>query len=134
MMVLKQKLALALCTFYLFSVIGLALSIHFCGGKLASISVNSGQAKCKFCKAEQASKKDDGCCKNTKVEVKVKDSHQTEDSAKLPKVFSLETLLPPHTSHFFKKVLPSFFCRVENKAPPKSTQISLHLLNCVFRN
>ncbi len=87
-MVLKQKLALALCTFYLFSVIGLALSIHFCGGKLASVSVSSAKAACKFCKAEVADKKDDGCCKNTKIDVKVKDIHPAEASIKLTKLFS----------------------------------------------
>ena len=133
-MILKQKLALVLCTFYLLSVIGVALSIHFCGGKLASVSVNSTKAACKFCKAEASDKKDDGCCKNTKVDVKVKDSHQAEAALKLPKLFSLETLIPFNTKFVFNKILPVFFNKVENKAPPKSTQISLHLLNCVFRN
>lgn len=133
-MKLKQKLALGLSAFYLVSVIGVALSMHFCGGKLASVSVFANEVGCKYCKAELVTKKDNSCCKNTKVEVKVKDNHKAESSFKLPKLFSLETLLGEKLVEFFRPFFPSFFSKVENKAPPKSARISLHLLNCVFRN
>lgn len=133
-MKLKQKFAMALCVFYAVSVIGLALSMHFCGGKLASVALYSNKTACKFCKAEPVDKKDDGCCKNTKVDVKVKDSHQAQASVKLPKVFSLETLLPPYVVAFLKPVLPKYFGGLENKAPPRASSISLQILNCVFRN
>lgn len=130
----KQKLAIGLCTFYMLSVIGVALSMHFCGGKLASISLYSNKTACKLCKAEPVEKKDDGCCKNTKVDVKVKDSHQTESSFKLPKLFSIDTFLHPRTSEIVKRLLPSVFGRISNKAPPKSTRVAIHVFNCVFRN
>lgn len=133
-MKLKQKLALSLCTFYLVSVIGVALSMHFCGGELASVSVFTDRAACKYCKEEPKDKKDDGCCKNTKVEVKVKDSHQTESSFKLPKLFSLEAYLPSRISELFKPFFPAFFSRMENKAPPRPAGVAIHVLNCVFRN
>ena len=133
-MKLKQKFALSLCTFYLVSVIGVALSMHFCGGKLASVSVYTDRAACKYCKAEVKDKKDDGCCKNTKVDVKVKDSHQAESSFKLPKLFSLETFIPTKFSELFKPVIPAFFSKLENKAPPRSTSVAIHVFNCVFRN
>jgi len=133
-MKLKQKFALSLCTFYLVSVIGVALSMHFCGGKLASVSVYTDRAACKYCKAEAKDKKDDGCCKNTKVDVKVKDSHQAESSFKLPKLFSLETFIPTKFSELFKPVIPAFFSKLENKAPPRSTSVAIHVFNCVFRN
>ncbi|RZK55071.1 MAG: hypothetical protein EOO91_14765 [Pedobacter sp.] len=133
-MKLKQKLAIGLCTFYLLSVIGVALSIHFCGGKLASVSVTNAQAACKYCKAETADKKDDGCCKNTKIEAKVKDSHQVESSFKLPKLFSFETLLHPKFADLLSQILPSYFSKVVNKSPPKSKGVALHIFNCVFRN
>jgi hypothetical protein len=133
-MKLKQKLAIGLCTFYLLSVIGVALSIHFCGGKLAAVSVTSAQAACKYCKAEKQDKKDDGCCKNTKIEAKVKDSHQVESTFKLPKLFSFETLLHPKFADLLNQILPSYFSKVVNKSPPKSKGVALHIFNCVFRN
>jgi hypothetical protein len=134
MMKFKQKLALSLCTFYLVSVIGVALSMHFCGGKLASVAVYSSKAACKFCKAAVSDSKDNGCCKNTKVEVKVKDSHQSESSFKLPKVFNVESLLPSRAIEFVGRLIPKLFNKIENKAPPKSKGVAIHVFNCVFRN
>lgn len=133
-MKLKQKLALALCTFYAVSVIGVALSMHFCGGKLADVAFYANKTSCKFCKTEPVDKKDDGCCKNTNVEVKVKDSHHAEASVKLPKLFSLETFLPSHIVSFLKPFFPKYFGGSVNKAPPQTSTISLQILNCVFRN
>jgi hypothetical protein len=133
-MKLKQKLALSLCVFYLVTVIGVALSMHFCGGKLSSFAVYSSKPTCKFCKTAIAVEKDNGCCKNTKVEVKVKDDHQTESSFKLPKLFSVESLLPSRAIEFIGQLLPRFLSKIENKAPPKPTGVAIHVFNCVFRN
>jgi len=133
-MSLKQKLAISLCTFYLISVIGVALSLHFCGGKLASVAVYSSKAACKYCKAEPVDKKDDGCCKNTKVDVKVKDSHQAESSFKLPKLFGVDAILHPRVSQLFKEILPHLFNQSGYKDPPKATNVAIHIINCVFRN
>lgn len=133
-MKLKQKFALGLCAFYAVSVIGIALSIHFCGGKLADVSLFANKTSCKYCKTEPVEKKDDNCCKNTKVDVKVKDSHQAESSVKLPKVFSLESYLPAHIVTFLRPFFPKYFNGSVNKAPPRTSGISLQVLHCVFRN
>lgn len=133
-MKLKQKSALSLCALYVVSVIGIALSMHFCGGKLASVSLYANKTACKYCKIEPVDKKDDNCCKNTKVDVKVKDSHQAEASVKLPKIFSLESYLPTHIVEFLKPFFPKHLGGLENKAPPRTSGISLQILHCVFRN
>lgn len=134
MMSLKQKLAISLCTFYLISVIGVALSLHFCGGKLAAVSATNAKASCKYCTAESITQKDDNCCKNTNVDVKVKDNHQAESAVKLPKLFSVDVFLHPNVSQILRQILPTFFSKLENKTPPKSTGVALHVMNCVFRN
>lgn len=134
MMSLKQKLAISLCTFYLVSVIGVALSLHFCGGKLASVSVSTAKASCKYCKSEPITKKEDNCCKNTKVDVKVKDTHKAQSAIKLPKLFSVDVIVPRAFHAVFNYFLPSLFNRLENKAPPKTSSVALHVMNCVFRN
>lgn len=133
-MKLKQKFALGLCALYAISVIGIALSVHFCGGKLADVSLFANKTSCKYCKTEPVEKKDDNCCKNTKVDVKVKDSHHAEASVKLPKIFSLETFLPHYVVKFLQPLFPNYFGGLTNKAPPRTSKISLQVLNCVFRN
>lgn len=134
MMSLKQKLALSLCTFYLVSVIGVALSLHFCGGKLASVAVASTKAACKYCKSEPIAPKDDNCCKNTKVDIKVKDKHHVESAVKLPKSFSVDAIIPSPFHSILNYFVPKYLNRLENKAPPEITGVSLHIMNCVFRN
>lgn len=132
-MKLKQKLAIGLCVFYTFSVIGIALSMHFCGGKLASVAINTHKTSCKLCKKEPVNKKDDGCCKNTKVDIKVKDSHQTTASVKLAKLFATDLFLVPRftAAAIFSPEKRLFFI---NKAPPFASKKAIYLLNCVFRN
>lgn len=133
-MKLKQKLAIGLCAFYIFSVIGFALSMHFCGGKLAAVAINSDKATCKFCKTAPVEKNDDGCCKNTKFEVKVKDNHQTSTSFKLPKLFSVDLFFQPNFINLVKIDVPFFFTKLVNKAPPKTSSVALYIFNCIFRN
>lgn len=132
-MKLKQKIALGLCVFYLVSVIGIALSLHFCGGKLSSVNFTE-QAKCKICKTNEKIGKEDGCCKNTSVAAKVTDSHQSGSKVDLPKNFSIQLFLGPMLHAFVQHVFPSMAGDTENKAPPLSSRISLHLYHCVFRN
>lgn len=134
LMKLKQKIALSLAVFYAVSVMGLALSLHFCGGKLENVKLFSNEVSCKFCKDIPAEKKDDGCCKNTQVTVKVKDSHQTEAQIQMPKLFSIQLFLHPPVSEFLSNIFPKFFSKISNKAPPLSSRIALHIFNCIFRN
>jgi hypothetical protein len=133
-MKLKQRLAFGLCLFYTLSVIGLALSMHFCGGKLASVAIYTNKTACKYCKSEPIAKKDDGCCKNTKVEVKVKDSHETTAAFKLPKLFSTSVFLPSIAVALFQKTTLLAVRKIDNKAPPSLSRVAIHVFNCVFRN
>ncbi|RNL50600.1 HYC_CC_PP family protein [Pedobacter jejuensis] len=133
-MKLKQKIALSLAVFYAVSVMGLALSLHFCGGKLENVKLFSNEVSCKFCADIPAEKKDDGCCKNTQVTVKVKDSHQTEAQTQMPKLFSIQLFLHPPVLAFLSNITPTFFSKFTNKAPPISSRVALHVFNCIFRN
>ena len=129
----RQKSALVLCAIYAFSVIGIALSIHFCGGKLEDVALYTNKTACKYCKTEPVNKADDDCCKNTKVEAKIKDSHQAETTLKLPKIFSLESYIPRNVIEVLKPFFPKFFSQLENKAPPPLVAVSFSVLYCIFR-
>lgn len=132
-MVFKQKSALVLCVLYAFSIIGIALSIHFCGGKLAEVALFANKTSCKYCITEPVNKADDDCCKNIKVEAKITDSHQTEVTFKLPKLFSLDTYLPSNVIEIFSPFFPKFFTQLAYKAPPPLLGVRLNVLYAVFR-
>lgn len=132
-MKLQQKIAMALCALYLISVIGVAMNMHFCGGKLSEVSFKK-TAGCASCKSESKYAKSNKCCKNTEVEAKIKDSHKGGTKVDLPQDFSIELFFGPVISELFKIILPNTSGGRDNKAPPLSSIFSLHLLNCVFRN
>lgn len=132
-MQLKQKIALGLCAFYLISVIGVALSLHFCGGRLSAVHFTS-TASCKGCKEVTKPVKTDNCCKNTAVDAKIKDSHQSGQGTDLPHNYSIQLFLTPYLTELVHTVLPGLFSSTSNKAPPFSARYALHAYHCVFRN
>ena len=132
-MKMQQKIAAALCAFYLVTVIGFAVNMHFCSGKLSSVKLNEA-AKCAACKNEKSLAKKHDCCETSSVVAKIKDSHEAGFKVKLPQDFSITLFLTDNFS-FLAKSVPSFsIASALNKAPPLSSVFSLHLLNCVFRN
>ncbi|MET3113122.1 hypothetical protein AAKU52_000843 [Pedobacter sp. CG_S7] len=134
-MKMRQKIAYGLCAFYLLSVMGIALSLHFCGNKLSSVDFTK-KVNCNVCKSmgnEKMAKKDN-CCKNTTVESKITDQHQSASNVDLPTNFSIALLFTPMIAEFLQSILPGLFTKIANKAPPLSTKTSLHLFNCFFRN
>lgn len=132
-MKLQQKIAMALCAFYLITVVGIAVNMHFCSGKLSSVKLME-QAKCGACKGESKLKKSHDCCKDTSVDVKVKDSHEAGFKVKLPQSYGLELFLGPAITKSINGTIGRLFRKAENKAPPLSAVVALHLYHCVFRN
>lgn len=132
-MKLKQKIALGLCAFYLLSVIGVALSLHFCGGELSSVHYLTKAVTCKGCKAVEKPI-ESKCCKNTSIDAKIKDSHQSGVKTNLPKNYSIQLFLAPFLSEVLESLLPDLFSKIENKAPPFSAGVALYIFHCVFRN
>ena len=132
-MKIQQKIAAALCGFYLITVIGFAVNMHFCSGKLSAIKLNES-AKCSVCKSEKALAKKHNCCSTSSIKAKIKDSHEAGFKVKLPQDFSITLFLTQRFS-FLAESVPTFsVANLWNKAPPLSSIFSLHLLNCVFRN
>lgn len=130
----KRKIAFSLVAIYLVSVIGLAMSLHFCGGKLAEVSFFKEKASCKICKNEAVAKHDDGCCHNAQIDIKVKDSHQSGIQTKIPDLIGFNLFFHPVVANILHQIFPIFLAKTENKAPPFTAQVSLHIFNCVFRN
>ncbi|PST85102.1 hypothetical protein C7T94_03035 [Pedobacter yulinensis] len=127
-----QKKALFLAVFYALSVLGFAAGLHFCGGKLSEVKLFASAEGCNMCK--KAAEKSDGCCKTTKVEVQVKDSHQAGLSVKMPQLFGLDLFYIPAFADFVTRVEAETSAASANKAPPLASRLSLNILFQIFRN
>lgn len=132
-MKLRQKIAMGLCAFYLISVIGIALSLHFCGGNLAAVQFTA-QKHCEGCPSAEQKDMSNTCCKNTAVDAKIKDSHETGFKVSVPKNYGFTLWLAPFLSELISAVLPVLFSKNVEEAPPLSSRVSLYAYNCVFRN
>lgn len=132
-MKLRQKFTIGLCAFYLMTIIGLALNMHFCGGRLADVSFTE-TAKCGKCKMAAEKGKDSDCCKNTSIEAKVKDSHTASSKLILAHDFGVELFLGQFFTESYQELSSRLLSYGLNKAPPLSSRLSLHAFNCVFRN
>ena len=124
---------LILTLVYLVSVTGFAFSLHFCGGKVKSIAFKNAQKGCSICSKMAMHEKDNDCCKNTKVEIKVTDNHQHAAKTELQKLF--EVVLDFKPISITAPAIPPLSVTAFNfnKPPPKGRQVSLHILNCTFR-
>ncbi|WP_419801900.1 HYC_CC_PP family protein [Mucilaginibacter sp.] len=65
---LKKPGIILVTLLYLVTATGFVMNLHFCGKNIASVGLNKTAEECGM-----SSK----CCKNTHLEVKVKDAHQT---------------------------------------------------------
>lgn len=130
---LRQKLTIGFCAYYLISVIGIALSLHFCGGNLAAVSMSKAKAACELCADESDLAVNDNCCKDTRITVKIHDSHQSVSPVKIPGQHVTDLFLPPVIAGVLQEVqLPHLYQPVQ-QAPPKSPGSPIYILNCNFR-
>jgi hypothetical protein len=68
-MLFKKQISLFLAVLLLVSNVGLAFNMHYCGGELASVSLNSPLPSLKSEKGccEKVASEKDSCCKDKKV-------------------------------------------------------------------
>jgi hypothetical protein len=73
-MIFKKQISIFLAVLLLVSNVGLAFDVHYCGGELASVSLNSPLPSLKSEKGccEKLVSKKDSCCKDKKIVVQKK--------------------------------------------------------------
>lgn len=80
---MKKSFSILLITvLYLFVSSGVCFSLHYCGGKLKSLSLMSDNTEEGCCCG--AKKKRKGCCEEKTVFIKVKDIHKSVNLLKAP--------------------------------------------------
>jgi hypothetical protein len=124
---LKRSVIIVLAVLYLTTVSGFALNLHYCFNQLASVKID---APANSCAKLQGSKMK--CCKDQKIEIKVKDAHQNNSPLHWSKFFPIA--LPASAFIIFTPAVQSpVVVNVTDRGPPKRPGIPLFLQNCIFR-
>ena len=118
-LMMKKAGILLLVLMYTITSTGFALNLHYCGNRVAAVKINAPAKSCVKPLAKSKMK----CCKDTKLDVKVKDSHESQPNSFIPKLSGYDV---PRTS-FADFILPVhqmlinvFFDRGPPDAPAQS--------------
>ena len=127
---IKKSGALFIAILYMVTVAGFALNLHYCGNRVASVKINTPAKTCGM----QMGFNEKDCCKDIKVNVKVKDEHEAQPVSFLAKIFS--SVIPGQVfkDYSFSSQQGSagrFFDRGPPDIPVKT--IPVFLKNCIFR-
>jgi len=120
---LKKSGILLVALLYLITANGFTMNLHFCGKNIASFKINEPVKNCGM-----SSK----CCKNTHVEVKVKDAYQTSHTSFTAQISVF--LIPVVGFASFRE--PLTINQVPNivfERGPPSPAVPVYLKNCTFR-
>lgn len=122
---IKRTAAFFIIALYTITMAGVAVDLHYCCNQLVSIAVNAPAKQCGMTAFNTK------CCKNTHLEIKVKDAHQVGSASSLCGVFCFE--MPP-------RPLAAFFLFTGHPLPvnfdahgPPGLSVRRFVKNCVFR-
>ncbi|MES2592892.1 MAG: hypothetical protein V4608_13495 [Bacteroidota bacterium] len=128
---MKKFLLLLSVFLYIVPTVGFSVTAHYCGGKLASISLTASDEQACVCGSKKIKK---NCCKNKIVSVKIKDGQQTPTQLNPDfKAFELQLLFlgaEQLNFQFKQEAINSFYYK---HRPPDRPNQPLFLLNRVFR-
>jgi hypothetical protein len=127
---IKRSGGLLLALLYTITVAGFALNLHYCGNEVAALKINAPADSC----AKPMAKSKMKCCKDSTLEVKVKDDHEAQQTSFLARIFAFELPKLPFED-FFLSAQHALLERLFDRAPPDSPKegVSVFLKNCIFR-
>ncbi len=124
-----KKFFLAILAIIYFGVSsGVAMNIHYCMGRIASVDLMHHSDKCGKC----GMKKSGGCCKDEFKIFKINDSHKLISND--INIFAPIVIID-NSKNIFDTNLPSSDLTSEfnNHSPPEPSGVSLNILYSVFR-
>ena len=127
---MKKFIAAILAIIYLVVSSGVAINIHYCMGKLASVDLMHSSDKCSKCGMKNGTKS--GCCKDEFKIVKLSDSHKLISND--INIFTPVAVVDNSKSIFdavifSSKLTPNY----NSNSPPQSSALSFNILYSVFR-
>lgn len=129
---MKKSALILLALFYLIISSGIAVSVHYCGGKLKYFSLFKAANENGCCGKKKMSKR---CCENKTTFVKVKDNHQLGSKISIPDNKSIEQLLARDFSvnNYFPVSCFERFAVPDSHASPDIVSCPTFLLNKSIR-
>jgi hypothetical protein len=127
---MKKFTIILFAFFYLTVTSGIAVNIHYCGGKIKTVSLFAkGDTEKGCCGSKKKSK---GCCKDKKSFHKVKDNHKSSNCVVLKHIgFNLyQAPAPMHINYSYVKDVEQFVLNYH--APPVIYDNPLYLKNRVL--
>ena len=127
---MKKIISILLLFLYLVPVIGINASVHYCGGKISSVSV--GLEKTTKCTCGSKKMKKD-CCKDKKISFKLTDNQQKTQVLTLNffKIVDFQpSIIPDYTF-----LNPPVFVQkgfYNTLHPPENVKPPIYILNQVF--
>ncbi|UPT68770.1 MAG: hypothetical protein M0D57_09175 [Sphingobacteriales bacterium JAD_PAG50586_3] len=119
---MKKSGIITLVILYTIAMVGINLSVHYCGERLDSVTIGAKQDKC-CCGTE----KDDSCCTTKYIKTKVNDTHTPGTKQKITPPIAV----PINTDSALTPVIPSskvYQNEIEQANPPPPG-IALYLRN-----
>lgn len=125
---MKKVVVTILALIYLVTSTGAAVTVHYCMGKVSSVTfLTSGEKHCGSC----GMKTTGGCCKDETKAVKISDSHKTPAAYQDILPLSVEVERIPQIYQPFIIAVPALINTLNN-SPPR-TAPSRCILYCIFR-
>ena len=127
----KRLGVLVLALLYTVTAAGFALNLHYCGNRVAAVKINAPAKSCVKPLAKAKMK----CCKDAKFDVKVKDSHKSQQASFLSPIFSFELPKLP-LEDFFLSTQRALLEVFADRGPPPdkpAPKVSVILKNCMLR-
>ncbi|HEK20941.1 MULTISPECIES: HYC_CC_PP family protein [unclassified Mucilaginibacter] len=127
---MRKAGVLMLVLLYTVTASGFNLHLHYCGNRVADVQINAPAKSCVKPMAKSKMK----CCKDSKLDVKVKDSHELQqyNAPKAPSPVQL-----PHVSFndFFLPVQQAIIEILFDRGPPNvpRTTGAIFIKNCILR-
>lgn len=123
---IKRTAALLLTVAYAITAVGFAFDLHYCCNRLVSVNIGNPVKSCGMAMASKSK-----CCKNTHVEIKVKDAHQAGSGSWLFAAFGFEMPRQLASNCFtFAERAVTIHCNLHD---PPFRAYPNYLKNCVFR-
>ncbi|MEJ5962353.1 HYC_CC_PP family protein [Pedobacter immunditicola] len=110
----RNKIAIGLGFFYLLSVTGVALNLHFCSNELSSVHFTQ-KADCNTYKPanNQLLAKKDTRQKSTTAEAKCADGQETAAKKDADERFSVASFFTPVIGKFMEYLMPGLFFKIQ---------------------
>jgi len=127
---MKKAGILLMAMLYVVTASGFALNLHYCCNQVASVKINAPAKSC----AKPIAKTKMKCCKDARLDVKVKDSHESQPTSVLSKIFAFP-IPRTYVEDYFLPAEKSSAKNSSNSSPPDKVlnSTSIFAKNCFLR-